>query len=213
MIIKFLIRIKFEKKSEMKEFSIISVSLINLFILIRYCILTYKQKIKPALAMWTFFTIAVAMSLITYMANDNFSLWDNVLNTTDLLLVSIVTIVIFIFGDTSSKFTNFDKICLLAVVLIALFWFFTKTHFLSNLMVQSILVIAYFPVITRLWKSKENTEPYSVWILMMIAPIFALLSSKGTLATVYSVRAISSTGILLILMLRTEYLVSKNKKA
>jgi hypothetical protein len=38
----------------------------------------------------------------------------------------------------------------------------------------------------------------------MIAPIFALLSSKGILATVYSVRAIVSTLILLILMLRVE---------
>jgi len=190
----------------MKEFSIISVSLINLFILIRYCILTYKQKIKPALAMWLFFSIAVSMSLVTYMANDNFTLLDNILNTADLLLVVIVTIVIYFLGDKSSKFTRFDKLCLFAVVIISLFWFFTKTHFLSNLMIQTVLVIAYIPVIRRLWQSKENTEPFSVWILMMIAPIFALLSSKGTLATVYSVRAIASTAILLILMLRVVYL-------
>jgi hypothetical protein len=77
-------------------------------------------------------------------------------------------------------------------------------------MIQSVLVIAYFPVLRRLWQSKENTEPFSVWILMMIAPIFALLSSKGTLATVYSVRAIVSTAILLILMLRVEYIMRRN---
>jgi hypothetical protein len=194
----------------MKEFSIITVSLINLIIGVRYCVLTYKKKIKPALAMWAFFSMAVAMSLTTYMANDNFSLLDNILNTADLLLVVTVTAVIFLFGDISSKFTSFDKICLFAVVLIGLFWFFTKTHFLSNLMIQSVLVIAYFPVIRRLWQSKENTEPFSVWILMMIAPIFALLSSKGTLATVYSVRAIVSTAILLILMLRVEYIMKRN---
>jgi hypothetical protein len=73
-------------------------------------------------------------------------------------------------------------------------------------MIQSVLVIAYFPVIRRLWQSKENTEPFSVWILLMIAPIFALLSSKGILAAVYSYRAIASTLILLILMLRIEYI-------
>ncbi|MFC2152277.1 hypothetical protein ACFLSE_07085, partial [Bacteroidota bacterium] len=89
----------------MKEFSIISVSIINIVIGVRYCILTYKQKIKPALAMWAFFTLAVAMSLTTYMANDNFTLWDNILNTTDLILVSTVTIVIYFFGDKSSKFS------------------------------------------------------------------------------------------------------------
>lgn len=193
----------------MKEFSIIAVSLINLLIGVRYCMLTYKQKIKPALAMWVFFSLAVAMSLTTYLANDNFSLWDNILNTTDLLLVTTVTVVIYFFGDKSSKFTKFDQICLIAVIVITLFWFITKTHFLSHIMIQSVLVISYFPVIRRLWKSKENTEPFSVWILMMIVPIFALLSSKGILATIYSVRAIASTGILLLLMLRVEYISYK----
>ena len=190
----------------MKEFSIISVSVINLIIGLRYCILIIKGKIKPALAMWFFFSIAVALSLVTYLANDNFSLWDNILNSTDLLLVSTVTVFIYFFGDKSSKFTRFDNLCLWAVIIIGLFWFITKTHFLSHLLIQLILVIAYFPVIRRLWQTKENTEPFSVWILMMIAPIIALISSKGILATVYSVRAILSTGILLILMLRVEYL-------
>ncbi len=193
----------------MKEFSIISVSIINIIIGLRYCILLYKQKIKPALAMWAFFTLAVAMSLTTYLAEGSFSLWDNILNTTDLLLVSIVTIFIFIYGDKSTKFTRFDKACLIAVIIIALFWFITKTHVLSHSLIQGILIIAYFPVIRRLWLSNENTEPFSVWILLMIAPVFALLSSKGTLATVYSVRAIASTAILLILMLRVEI---KNNK-
>ena len=67
----------------MKEFSIISVSIINIIIGVRYCTLTYKQKIKPALAMWAFFTLAVAMSLTTYMAEGDFSFWDNILNQTD----------------------------------------------------------------------------------------------------------------------------------
>ena len=196
----------FENMKYMREFSILAVSLINLFIGIRYCILTYKKKIKPALAMWAFFSVAVSMSLVTYMANDHFSVWDNVLNTTDLLLVTTVTVFIYFFGDSSSKFTRFDKTCLIAVLAITVFWFITKTHFLSHIMIQSILVIAYLPVIRRLFQSKENTEPFSVWILMMIAPIFALLSSKGILASIYSIRAIASTDLLLLLMIRIEFL-------
>lgn len=188
----------------MKEFSIITVSIINLIIGLRYGILTYKQKIKPSLAMWVFFTLAVTMSLIMYMADGNYSIWDNILNTTDLLLVFSISVMIYFFGDKSSEFTSFDKGCLVAVIFIMLFWFVTKTHFLSHILVQTILVIAYFPVIRRLWQSKENTEPFSVWILLMIAPAFSLLSSKGLLATIYAVRAILSTGILLLLMLRIQ---------
>ncbi|MCK5171354.1 MAG: hypothetical protein KAQ75_15860, partial [Bacteroidales bacterium] len=155
----------------MKEFSIISVSVINIIIGVRYCLLTYKQKIKPALAMWAFFSLAVAMSLTTYMAEGDFSLWDNILNTTDLILVSTITVFIFIYGDKSTKFNKFDKACLISILLITVFWIITKTHFLSHIMIQSILIIAYFPVIRRLWLSKENTEPFSVWILLMIAPV------------------------------------------
>lgn len=193
----------------MKEFSIIAVSIINLFIGIRYCILIYQKKIKPALAMWLFFNLAVIMSLITYLGESNFGLWDNILNTTDILLTATVTVFIFIYGDHSSKFNKFDIGCLVAVILIIFFWLLTKNHLVANLLVQSIIVIAYFPVVRRLIVSKENTESFTVWIAMIIAPVFALLSSKGFLATVYSVRAIICVGLLLILMLRIEYLYKK----
>ncbi|MEE4198349.1 MAG: hypothetical protein V2I54_11950 [Bacteroidales bacterium] len=189
----------------MKEFSIISVSIINLIIGLRYCILIYRKKIKPALAMWVFFSIAVGMSLITYMSEGDFSLADNILNSTDLLLVTTVAVFIYFFGDQSSRFTPFDKGCLFGVIAITAFWLITKTHVTTHIMIQGIMVISYLPVIKRLWNSKENTEPYSVWILLMVAPVFSLLSSKGALATIYSVRAILSTGILLLLMLKVDY--------
>ncbi len=193
----------------MKEFSIISVSIINLLIGIRYCVLIYKKEIKPALAMWVFFTLAVILSLITYLGEGNFSIWDNILNTTDIILVTTVSIFIFIYGDKSSKFNTFDIGCLIAVLTIVVFWIISKNHLITNLLIQLILVISYFPVIRRLFKLKENTEPFSVWIAMMLAPMLALLSSKGLLATVYSVRAIICVGLLLLLMLRIEYLFKK----
>lgn len=193
----------------MKEFSIVAVSLINLLIGIRYCVLIYKQEIKPALAMWAFFALAVLMSLITYLGDGNFSMWDNILNTTDILLTLAVTVFIIIYGDHTSKFNKFDFGCLFAVILIIFFWIITKNHLIANLLIQSIIVIAYFPVVRRLIISKENTEPFSVWIAMMLAPVFALLSSKGFLATIYSVRAIVCVGLLLLLMLRIEYLYKR----
>lgn len=194
----------------MKEFSIIAVTLINIFIGIKYCILIYQREIKPSLAMWAFFSIAVIMSLKTYLGDENFSIWDNILNTADILSTVSITVFIYFFGDHSSKFNKFDLGCLFAVIVIILFWLITKNHLVANLLIQSIIVIAYFPVVRRLIISKENTEPFSVWLAMLLAPVFALLSSKGFLATVYSVRAIICVGLLLLLMLRIEYLY-KNK--
>jgi hypothetical protein len=183
--------------------------LLNLAIIGYYSWLTYKQKIKPALAMWLFFTIAVAISLVTYLKSGKFSLLDNILNTADLVQVSVISIVIWFFGDHTSRFTRFDKGCLVAVMAIMLFWMVTKNHIVTHTLTQAIMVIAYFPVISRLWETHKNTESFVPWIGMLLAPVLSLLSSKGTLATIYSVRAIVCIVVLMLLMLRVEFLARK----
>ena len=194
----------------MRELSIFAVTLITLVIMIRYILLLVRKEIKPALAMWLFFSVAIVMSLITYRSEGGYGLLDNIMNTVDLIYVVTVCVAIFLFGDRSSKFSRFDKGCMVAVGIILLFWIFTQNHRITNILMQAILVIAYFPVIKRLLESRENTEPFSVWIGMLLAPAIALLSSKGTLATIYSVRAIICVSILLLLMLRIEFLKLKN---
>ena len=39
-----------------------------------------------------------------------------------------------------------------------------------------------------------------MWVGLMLAPIFALLSSKGLLATVYAIRSMVGPALLLLLM-------------
>ena len=194
----------------MRELSIYSVIIITLIIMVRYILLLVRKEIKPALAMWLFFSIAIIMSLVTYRSEGGYGLLDNIMNTVDLVYVVTVCVAILLFGDKSSKFTRFDRVCLAAVMIIMLFWIFTKNHRMTNIMMQGILVIAYFPVVKRLIDSRENTEPFSVWIGMLVAPSIALISSKGTLATIYSVRAIFCVTVLLLLMLRIEILKLKN---
>lgn len=188
----------------MKTFSIVAVITTNILIGLRYVWLIRKGKISPALAMWVFFTIAVIGSLLTYLAEGDFGLLDNILNTADLLLVSSVAVAIALWGDHSTRFSRFDLVCLGAVVGIVVCWAITRQHVAAHAAIQAILVIAYFPVIKRLWASERNTESFFMWIGLLLAPAFSLLSSKGTLATVYAVRAMVSCGLLLLLMIRTE---------
>lgn len=190
----------------MKEISIYSVIIIILIITVIYIRELLKKKIKPALAMWISFSIAIVISMITYLKEGDNSLYDNIMNATDLVYVVTVSVAIIFFGDKSSRFTRFDKGCLITVLIISVFWFFTNNHLITNILMQIILVIAYFPVVKRLITSKENTEPFIVWIGMLVAPSIALFSSKGMLATIYSTRAIICVSILLILMLRIEIL-------
>lgn len=191
--------------------SILSVSLIMVFLTIRYIWQLIKKEIKPALAMWVMFSIAVGMSLITYLKEGNFGFLDNILNTVDIVYVFTVTIAIAIWGDKSSKITNFDKWCLVVVLLIVIFWIFTQNHIVTNFLIQTILVIAYFPVVKRLLETKQNSEPFIIWIGMLIAPFLSLLSSQGMLATVYAVRAIICVGLLLSLMLWIEIAGKKGR--
>jgi len=188
----------------MRLLSITAVLLINLFIAVRYTVGIRRGTIKPALAMWVFFSVAVGGSLSTYLSAGSFTLWDNILNSADLFLCTYVAIIIYLFGDKSTRFTGFDRACLIAVLVILGFWLLTRQHATAHSLIQLILVIAYFPVIKRLWNSQENTESFAVWIGLLLAPVFSLLSSKGTLATVYALRAIVSTALLMVLMYRAE---------
>lgn len=188
----------------MREFSIIGTIAVNAFILIRYCTLIVRGKIKPALAMWLFFTIAVGGTLITYLSEGEYGPLDNILCTSDLILVSTITVFILLFGDRTTRFNRFDTGCLIAVMGILVFWILTQQHAASNIFIQAILIIAYFPVVKRLWESGENTESYAAWIGLLVAPILSLISSKGILATLYAGRAIVSTSALLVLMARAD---------
>jgi len=194
-----------------RDTSIIAVVAINFFILVRYCWLIWKDRIKPAMAMWVFFSIAVGGSLATYLFSGDYSFLDNIQNTTDLVFVLTVTVFVFVFGDRSTRFNTFDVGCLMAVLVIVVLWLIFQNHFVSNISIQVILVIAYFPVISRIWKSNKNTESFVVWIGLFLAPCISLLSSKGVLATIYSFRAIISISVLLALMVRAE-LTQRNDK-
>ena len=195
----------------MKEFSMIVVVIITILLTIKYISQLVKQQIKPALAMWIMFLVAVGMSMVTYLAEGDYGFLDNIQNTVDLFYVAAVTVSILIFGGKNSKISRFDLACLGAVFLIVIFWIFTQNHLATNFLIQSILVIAYFPVIQRMIKTRENNESFIIWLGMLIAPAISLLSSKGLLAIIYSVRAIFCIGLLLIFMMWIELSARKAK--
>ncbi|MCK5055510.1 MAG: hypothetical protein KAT34_02575 [Candidatus Aminicenantes bacterium] len=189
----------------------IIISGINIFILSRYIYLLYHKKISPSLAMWTFFSLAVGISLFTYFADGDYNISDNILNFTDLILVVNVSIAILIWGDKTTQFNTFDLGCLAVVASIIVFWAVSNNHIITNFSVQSIMVISYFPVVKRMINQKKNTEAFSVWIALLLAPCISLISSKGLLASVYAIRAFLCAGTLLILMLRIEILNRKQE--
>lgn len=188
----------------MEKLSFYSVIVLNGIIAIRYCYLTIKKKISPTLAMWIFFSIAIFGSLFSYLLEGSYSPLDNILNTSDVILGSSITLTIVFFGKKSSRFNKFDLYCLAGISMILLFWFFSKEHFITNISLQIIQAIAYLPVFNRMWKAGENTESFFTWILILVVSVISLFTANGSLAILYSLRATSSVAILLILMIRIE---------
>jgi len=188
----------------MEDLAYYSVIAINSIIGVRYCYLTIKKKIEPSLAMWIFFTIAVIGSLFSYLQEGDFSPSDNILNTSDIVLCSSISLTILLFGKKSSRFNRFDLFCLGAVSVILLFWFFSKEHFITNLSLQLIQAIAYLPVVNRMWNAGESSESFLTWILILTVSIISLFTTNGLLGLLYSARAIFCVLTLLILMVRIE---------
>lgn len=197
----------------MDKFAFYGVLLINSIILFRNSYLTIKKRIEPSLAMWLFFTIAVVGSLFSYLLEGGYSPLDNILNTSDIILCSVLSLVIFLFGGNEARFNRFERICLAIVLLILTYWYFSKAHFATNLSLQLIQFIAYVPVYNRMWKAGRNTESFMTWILLLLVSGLSLFTAKGTLALIYSSRATFCVGALLLLMIRLEMKNQKKKPA
>jgi len=188
----------------LRLFSLAAVCFTNLLIGLRYCWQIRRRAIQPALAMWVFFTIAAVGSLLTYLGEREHGLLDNILNASDIVLVGCVALFIACCGERGSRFTRVDAGCLLAVVMIMIGWAVTRHHVAAHALIQAVMVIAYVPVVRRIWVSKRNTESFTMWIGLVLAPAVSLLSGRGTLAMVYALRAMACPAALLLLMLRAE---------
>jgi len=177
---------------------------INTVILIRNSYLIIQKRIEPSLAMWLFFCIAVIGSLWTYLLESSYSPLDNILNTSDIILVVTLSIVILLFGGKKARFNRFEILCLGVILIILLFWYISEAHLITNLSLQLIQLIAYFPVYYRMLHSGRNSESFLTWILLFLVSLLSLFTAHGLLAIIYSLRATLCTAVLLILMIRLE---------
>ena len=172
----------------------------------RYVYLVAQKEIYPALTTWILFCVAVSLSFRTYWSSRKHSIVGNLANFVDLILVWIILVGILLFGQNVNLiFRPFEIWCLISSGIVLLFWILSKKHLLSNLLLQVIMTVAYFPTIYNLWYATNNTESFSVWCVWLIGGFTSLIIAilkKDTLGIVYSSRAFVLVSIILILMLR-----------
>lgn len=198
-----------KKKDHLTKFFGILTITAGIIAAIPYCYYIWIGDVQPATATWIVAVITVSLSYSTYWSTDDISrsFMSNAGNLVDLLVVWMILISIIVQNGLHITLSVFDILCLSCSASILLWWWRTRAAKLSNLLIQVVMVIAYFPTYHKLWESETNTELFFMWIVSWFAGIFALLSGRfhrDGLAMTYALRAILSVSLVLYLMIRIE---------
>lgn len=194
------------KKEKIALVTAVISACIWFFMTTYYVWLIMQNEIQPVLTTWILFCVAVSLSFRTYWSSKKHSVVGNIGNFIDLGVVWLILLSILLFGkNINFAFNTFETCCLVASLGILLFWKLSKQHMLSNIALQVIITVAYFPTIYRLWYATQNTESFSVWSIWLIgvsASLATVILHKDTLGIIYSSRAFVLVLIIMILMLR-----------
>lgn len=190
------------------------ISVLAVLLTFRYCQLIISGRVKPVLATWLMFCVADSLSFLTYIFTEKPSFLGNIANMIDMFEVWVILFATLICQSKHQRRPNFvESFCLAVSAGIAIFWFFTGQHVISNLSLQIIMVLAYGPQFQTLWFASENTEYFKIWAATLIMGVGAFFSSWGKqdlLGMVYSGRAIILISITLYLIRRVEKRVRTN---
>jgi len=166
-----------------------------------------KHQVEATLSSWLIFSASTSISFLSYLASSNKNFIAGALNGGDVTLDLIVIPSILFFGINRWKLKSFEKYYLFGIVLVCLFWLLTSDAFTSNLFIQGLLTIAYFPTYHTIIKFKRNTESFVVWGLILAASVVSMYlavnswqSSGDILSLVYSLRSIVLITVLMLLM-------------
>ncbi|HBO17133.1 MAG: hypothetical protein UR69_C0002G0212 [Candidatus Moranbacteria bacterium GW2011_GWE2_35_2-] len=194
----------------MKRITAVVVSFLMAVVAIRYCYLIKLGEIHPVLATWLLFSLATGVGIWTYMrADSKKDVITNIANTTDVFATWSILLFLLFFGkDTRYAFSPFEILCIASVVAVLIYWRISKRANAANIAINFILVIGYLPTIVWLWKATENTESFSVWVIVLISNLTALynpIKEKDWFALLYASRAVILVSAIIGLMVRIEF--------
>lgn len=133
-----------------------------------------KGKSTPNPATWLIWAVVAIMNATTYhtvVEGDNLKFLMTAISAFGITLI-------FFYSFFKGKFTKpgeVEIICLLMAFTIGIFWRTTKNDIATNLLLQAILLISFYPTIRGLWKHGAR-EKHLPWSLSVIAYTFLALS-------------------------------------
>lgn len=180
-----------------------------------YVWLVKKRNAVPSIVTWLLFFLATTLSLATYASGEKHDLINNVANLFDPIITGSALFIILKTGNYARGASKANKGCLIATGIIFVVWLFTLSHDFSNLAIQSILTIAYIPMIVGILKKGDNNEPIKIWLIMGLGSVVsaypAFASGSNLLAKIYAVRAVLSVSSLILVILFARYRAKFNR--
>ena len=175
-------------------------------------VLDPRNKKDPTPATWVMFGTATTMYVVSLALASHWDWKSGWLGFVDMSYC--VSIAIFVLGRTGTriKLRPFEKYYMMAAGLVVVFWIallcavgVMNSSFVTNLLVQTLILAGYFPTVQKILTERRNTEPFLTWygaLAAGVASLYPVLQTGKVLPMIYSVRTILAVSILLILMHR-----------
>jgi uncharacterized membrane protein YkvI len=193
------------------NFAAITVVLLVFYVGARYCAKLVRKEISPRIATWLIFEIGVVMSLASYLAGNDHSLIKAALNAADCLQVTAILLtLVFERRRRKIEFTRNELASLWISGVAAIAWMLSRSGWIGFIGFQSVMSVAYLPMIESLWRWKRGPapEPMEKWgINVLIALIGVVVDVTGRhdyLAMVYPLRALILCVVVVVLIIRWE---------
>ncbi|MGH6918728.1 MAG: hypothetical protein ACREJ0_13620 [Geminicoccaceae bacterium] len=191
----------------MKSLSIWLVALVTMAFAIRYTYQIWKREISPTLSTWIIFVLGTGLSLTTYAIAERRDFASGILNTMDVVAVTMILIATIIWGRRAVHFRPFEKWYLGGIVVIIVYGLFTGDAWGSNVFTQVLISIGYIPTIQNLLTEKRNVESFTGWGCAVAAGLIALypaIVDGNSLAVLYALRTVFFVSSIIMVMIYYE---------
>lgn len=169
----------------------------------RYTYQVWKKQIKPTLSTWIIFWLGTTLSLVTYAIAEQRDFRSGILNTMDVVSVTIILLATIIWGNRGLRFRPFEKWYLLGIGTIVVYGLLSGNAWRSNIFTQVLISLGYIPTIQNMVAEKRNTESFTAWGCGIVAGLIGLypaIKGGNALAVLYALRTIVLvSGIMLVM--------------
>lgn len=160
-------------------------------------------KAKTTTSTWIILLVGCALSFVTYLIAENKDLKSGIMNTVDMVYVTVILYVVYLQTGRKIQLESFEKNYLAGAGMIVVYGVVTGDAWKSNVLTQILMSFAYLPMYHKLFLKKEKTDSYFAWLPPAFTAAISLYPSihdGNALATIYSARALFFCSLTSLLM-------------